>query len=103
MNMFVWALHPLEKMFGKITTRIISGGNLLYKCATNPSKCYHKKEAHNSLFNYDIISLCETNLNDTIELPTNLFYGFKSIFSHHPSGNKHGGVALFFQGKSPTI
>ena len=23
-------------------------------------------EAHNSLFNYDIISLCETNLNDTI-------------------------------------
>ena len=24
-------------------------------------------EAHNSLFNYDIISLCETNLNDTTD------------------------------------
>ena len=54
-------------------------------------------EAHNSLFNYDIISLCETNLNDTIELPINPLNGFKSIYSHHPSGNKHGGVAIFYK------
>ena len=53
-------------------------------------------EAHNSLFNYDI-SLCETNLNDTIEPPSNPLNGFKSIFSHHPNGNKHGGVALFYK------
>ena len=52
--------------------------------------------AHNSLFNYDIISLCETNLNDTIELPINPLNGFNSIYSHHPSGNKRGGVALFY-------
>ena len=32
---------------------------------------------HNSLFNYDIISLCETNLNDTVELPSNPLNGFK--------------------------
>ena len=26
-------------------------------------------EAHNSLFNYDMISICETSLNDTVEIP----------------------------------
>ena len=56
-------------------------------------------EAHYSLFNYDIISLCETNLSDTIELPINPLHGFKSIFSDHPSGNKHGGVALIYKEK----
>ena len=34
-------------------------------------------EAHNSLLNYDIISLCETNLNATVDLPSNLLDGFK--------------------------
>ena len=52
-------------------------------------------EAHNSLFNYDIISLRETNLNYTIEIPSNPLNIFISIYSHPPSGNKHGGVALF--------
>ena len=60
-------------------------------------------EAHNSLFNYDIISLCETNLNDTIELPINPLNGFNSIYSHHPSGNKHGGVALFYKENLPLF
>ena len=49
------------------------------------------------MFNYDIISLCETNLNATIDLPSNLLDGFKSIFSHHRSGNKRGGVALCYK------
>jgi len=26
-------------------------------------------EAHNSIFNYDLISICETSLNDSVELP----------------------------------
>ena len=60
-------------------------------------------EAHNSLFNYDIISLCETNLNDTIELPINPLNGFNSIYSHHPSGNKRGGVALFYKENLPLF
>ena len=29
-------------------------------------------EAHNSIFNYDLISICETSLNDSIELPETL-------------------------------
>ena len=60
-------------------------------------------EAHNSLFNYDIISLCETNLNATVDLPYNLLDGFKSIFSHHPSGNKRGDVALFYKDNLPLV
>ena len=57
----------------------------------------------NSLFNHDIISLCETNLNATVDLPSNLLDGFKSIFSHHPSGNKRGGVALFYKDNLPLV
>ena len=30
-------------------------------------------------------------------LPINPLNGFKSIYSHHPSGNKHGGVASFYK------
>ena len=29
-------------------------------------------EAHNSIFNYDLISICETSLNDSVELPESL-------------------------------
>ena len=29
-------------------------------------------EAHNSIFNYDFISICETSLNDSVELPGTL-------------------------------
>ena len=55
------------------------------------------------MFNYDIISLCETNLNAAVDLPSNLLDGFKSIFSHHSSGNKHGGVSLFYKDNLPPV
>ena len=29
-------------------------------------------EAHNCIFNYDLISICETSLNDSVELPETL-------------------------------
>ena len=29
-------------------------------------------EAHNSIFNYDLISICETSVNDSVELPSTL-------------------------------
>ena len=60
-------------------------------------------QAHNSTYNYDIISICETSLNDTIELKNNLLDGFKHHFSHHPSGNKHGGVGIFYKDTLPLI
>ena len=36
-------------------------------------------EAHNSLFNYDIISLCETSQNDSIIIPQKLIDNYKFI------------------------
>ena len=33
-------------------------------------------EAHNSIFNYDLISLCETSLNDSVELPETLLNNY---------------------------
>ena len=32
-------------------------------------------EAHNSIFNYDLFSICETSLNDSVELPETLLNG----------------------------
>jgi hypothetical protein len=45
-------------------------------------------EAHNSIFNYDIISLCETSLNDEIEIPVNLLPGYFYHPLNHPDGKK---------------
>ena len=35
-------------------------------------ECVQLIEAHNSIFNYDFISICETSLNDSVELPETL-------------------------------
>ena len=47
-------------------------------------------EAHNTFFQYDIISLCETSLNETTKVPENLLEGYQFISSDHPSGDKKG-------------
>ena len=49
-------------------------------------------EAHNTEHNYDIISLCETSLDDKAEIPTMTGYKFHSC--NHPDGNRSGGVFL---------
>ena len=51
-------------------------------------------EAHNTIFNYDIISLCETSLNDETPVPENALPGYKYHPLNHPSGNKNGGVGI---------
>ena len=55
-------------------------------------------EAHNSIFNYDLISICETALNDSIELPKTLLSDYTFIHSNNPNNTKHGRVGLFFNG-----
>ena len=47
----------------------------------------HLLEAYNSIFNYDLISICETNLNSSIELPDPLLNGYTFLFSNNPSNN----------------
>ena len=52
-------------------------------------------EAHNSIFNYDLISICETSLNDSVVLPEILLDDYTFEAANHPSNTKHGGVGLF--------
>ena len=58
-------------------------------------------EAHNTEFKYDIISLCETSLNDTIQVPDNILPGYKFHSCNHPDGNRSGGVGIFFKETLP--
>ena len=58
-------------------------------------------EAHNSLFKYDIISLCETSLNDDVAVPEDLIKGYRFFSLDHPSGEKKGGVGIFYKETLP--
>ena len=58
-------------------------------------------EGHNTNFNYDIISLCETSLNDSIQVPDNILPGYKFNACNHPGGNRSGGVGIFYKETLP--
>ena len=58
-------------------------------------------EAHNSLFNYDLISICETSLNDSIKLPDILLTDHTFVHSKNPANTRHGGVGLFYKNSLP--
>ena len=47
-------------------------------------------QVENSVYNYDIISLCETSLNQTTQPSANGFKGYNFVSSDHPSGEKKG-------------
>ena len=59
-------------------------------------------EAHNSIFDYDLISLCETSLKDSIEIPDPLLNDYKFIPANHPDNVSHGGVGLFLKNSLPA-
>ena len=52
---------------------------------------------HNTIFKYDIISLCETSLNDATKVPANILEGYQFFSLNHPSGDKKGGVGIFYK------
>ena len=56
-------------------------------------------EAYNANHGYDIISLCETSLNDTIQIPENILPGYKFQSCNHPDRN--GGVGIFYKETLP--
>ena len=62
----------------------------------------HLIEAHNSLFNYDIISLCETSLNDTNVSLVPEMEDYTFIPANHPDNVTHGGVGLFHKNSLPV-
>ena len=59
-------------------------------------------EAHNSIFNYDLISVCETNLDDSVELPETLLNDYTFVPANHPLNIKHGGVGIFYKNSLPV-
>ena len=58
-------------------------------------------EAHNTIFNYDIISLCETSLSDEIKVPENAIPGYIYHPLNNPDGSKNGGVGIFYKDSLP--
>ena len=60
-------------------------------------------EAHNSFFNYDLISICETSLNDSVELPEPLLNEYTFVSANNPANNRHGGVGLFYKNSLPLV
>ena len=58
-------------------------------------------QAHNTIFKYDIISLCETSLNDDIQVPEGLLPGYLYHPLNHPDGVKSGGVGIFYKETLP--
>ena len=60
-------------------------------------------EAHNALFMYELISICETSLNDSVELPETLINDYTFVPANNPSNVRHGGVGLFFKNSLPVI
>ena len=58
-------------------------------------------QAHNSIFNYDLISLCETSLNDSLIIPDPLINDYTFITSNNPLNVRHGGVGLLYKNSLP--
>ena len=58
-------------------------------------------EAQTSIFNYDIISLCESSLNDSVDLPDSYLQDYTFIPSNKPDIHRHGGVGLYCKDTFP--
>ena len=60
-------------------------------------------EAHNSIFNYDLISIYETSLNDTVKLPETLLNGYTFVPANNTPNIWHFGVGLLYMKYLPVI
>ena len=58
-------------------------------------------QAHNSNYKYDIISLCETSLGRNEIVPENALPGYLYQACNHVSGEKKGGVGIFYKDTLP--
>ena len=60
-------------------------------------------EAHNSIFDYDLISINETSLNDAVELPETLLDDCTFVHANNTANTRNGGVSLFYTKSLPVI
>ena len=58
-------------------------------------------EALNSLYDYDIISVFETCLNSSVELPDTLLENYTFVACNNPLDTRRGGVELFYKNDLP--
>ena len=94
--------NDVEKNPGDFTNGFFSFCNWnLNSLAKDDFYCVQLLEAHNAIFNYDIISLCETSLNDTVDLPDPLMDGYTFISCNNSLNQRHGGVGLLYKNSLP--
>ena len=55
----------------------------------------------NSIHNYDFISICETSLNDTVDLPDEMLENYTFVSCNNPSNTRRG-VGLFYKNDLPV-
>ena len=75
----------------------------LNSLATNDFSRVQLIEAHNSLHNYDLISICETNLTDSLVPNVPQIEGYTFEPANHPDNVTHGGVGLFYKNSLPIV
>ena len=59
-------------------------------------------EAHKSFFSYDLISICETCLNDLVKLPETLLDEYTFVPVNNPANTRRGKVGLFYKNSLPV-
>ena len=69
----------------------------LNSLAKDNFQCVSLIETHNSHFNYDPISICETSLNDSVELPESLLNEYTFVSANNPANKRNGGVVFSIQ------
>ena len=75
----------------------------LNSITTNNYERIRLLEAHNSIFDYDLISVCETNLNDSLVPKVPVLNGYTFEPANHPGNVTHGGVGIFYKTSLPVI
>ena len=64
-------------------------------------------EVHNTIFNYDIISICETSLNDSVVIPESLLNDCPFVPANNPANTRHDvwvfSIRILFQLLSEMI
>ena len=59
-------------------------------------------EAFNNIHKFDVIAICETQLDSTFDLPDKVEISrYEFIKKNHPGDIKRGGVGLFFKEMLP--
>ena len=74
----------------------------LYSITKNDFERVHLIESDNSIFNYDLISICETNLNDAMVPKVPKIDGYEFEPANHPANIAHGGVGIFYKNTLPV-